>query len=128
MLRSKHCKSSAFFNLLLVFGTGRAFKRRRVGCCTLLVGISIPIVLFVGGQYFTNQNNEKQQRLADDKASKTTLVKYFDQMADSLKDGLLKTNPGDDRFIVAQSRTVLALQSLDKKRQHLVIQFLQAAV
>ena len=104
----------------------------------LLVGISIPIVLFVGGQYFTTQNNEKQQKLADDKTTQDrqladdknkqdTLVKYLDQMADSLQHGLLKANPGDDQFIVAQSRTVLALQSLDKKRQHLVIQFLQTA-
>ena len=93
----------------------------------LLVGISIPIVLFVGGQYFTTQNNEKQQSLADDKTKQDTLAKYLDQMADSLQHGLLKANPGDDQFIVAQSRTVLALQSLDKKRQHLVIQFLQAA-
>ena len=93
----------------------------------LLVGISIPIVLFVGGQYFTTQNNEKQQNLADDKTKQDTLVKYLDQMADSLQHGLLKENPGDDQSIVAQSRTVLALQSLDKNRQHLVIQFLQAA-
>jgi hypothetical protein len=93
----------------------------------LLVGVSIPIVLFVGGQYFTSQNSDKQQQLADDKAKQDTLVKYLDQMAESLGKGLLKAKPSDDQFIVAQSRTVLTLQSLDRKRQHLIIQFLQAS-
>lgn len=69
---------------------------------------------------------EHDQKVADDKAKQDTLVKYLDQMADSMKDDLLTAKPGDKRFIVAQARTVLALQSLDKKRQHLVVQFLQA--
>ena len=104
----------------------------------LATSISIPLVLFLGSQYFTSQNNDKQQtladerthqerQLADDKSKQDTLVKYLDQMADSLQHGLLKAKPGDDQFIVAQSRTVLALQSLDRKRQHLVIQFLIAS-
>jgi len=73
-------------------------------------------------------NKAKQdQQLADNKAKQDTLVKYLDQMAESMKDDLLTAKPGDKRFIVAQARTVLALQSLDKKRQHLVIQFLSAS-
>jgi hypothetical protein len=93
----------------------------------LATGLSIPLVLFLGSQYFTSQNNEKQQQLADDKAKQDTLVKYLDQMADSMKDDLLTAKPGDKRFLVAQARTALALQSLDRKRQHLVIQFLSAS-
>ena len=74
------------------------------------------------------ENKERQDRqLADDKAKQDTLVKYFDQMADSLKDGLLKAEQGSEKFTIAQSRTVVTLQSLDSKRQHLVIQFLQSS-
>ncbi|XGW00887.1 MAG: DUF2934 domain-containing protein (plasmid) [Leptolyngbya sp. BL-A-14] len=73
----------------------------------LATGISIPLLLFLGSQYFTTQNNDKQQKiaderahqkrqLADDKAKQDTLVKYLDEMADSLQHGLLKAKPGDD--------------------------------
>lgn len=103
----------------------------------LFTSISLPIVLFAGGSLFTYWNNQQQQKiavenrrqdlqLADDNRKQETLNNYLSQMAESLQHGLLKVKPGDDQFIVAQSRTVLALQSLDKKRQHLVIQFLQA--
>ena len=48
-------------------------------------------------------------------------------MADSLKDGLLVAKPGSKEFIIAQARTVTAFQSLDKKRQSLLIQYLTGA-
>jgi uncharacterized protein YjbI with pentapeptide repeats len=72
-------------------------------------------------------DKEKDQAIADDKAKQDTLVKYFDQMADLLNSGLLKAAPGSEKFIIAQAKTVIALQSLDRKRQHLVIQFLSAS-
>ncbi len=78
-------------------------------------------------QQLAEKKAQQDRQLADDKAKQDTLVKYLDQMADSLKNGLLAAKPGSDKFIVAQSRTVIALQSLDKKRQHLIIQFLQAS-
>ena len=58
------------------------------------------------------------------KAKQETLVKYFDQMADALKDGLPNEKNGSNKFIIAQTKTVIALQSLDRKRQHLIVQFL----
>ncbi|GEM_PF-1789087 len=101
----------------------------------LLVAPVLLGAIALGLQEYVKEHDQKladakvqqDQQLADDKAKQDTLVKYLDQMADSLQHGLLKAKPGDDQFIVAQSRTVLALQSLDRKRQHLVIQFLSAS-
>jgi len=89
----------------------------------VLAGISIPVFLTLIPQYY----NAQQQQLADDKAKQETWVKYLDQMADSLKDGLLVAKPGSKEFIIAQARTVTAFQSLDKKRQSLLIQYLTGA-
>lgn len=72
-------------------------------------------------------DKEKELLITDNKVRQDVLVKYLDQMADSIKDDLLQAKPGDKQYIVAQSRTVLALQLLDKTRQSLVIQFLQAS-
>ncbi len=101
----------------------------------LLVAPVLLGAIALGLQEYVKEHDQKladakvqqDQQLADDKAKQDTLVKYLDQMADSLQHGLLKTKPGDDQFIVAQSRTVLALQSLDRTRQHLVVQFLSAS-
>jgi uncharacterized protein YjbI with pentapeptide repeats len=91
----------------------------------------LPAVIAAGAAggtvYLQNQAKERELAVSSDKAKQDTLVKYLDQMADSLKDGLLKAEPGSEKFIVAQARTVTALQSLDRNRQHLVIQFLQAS-
>lgn len=98
----------------------------------------VPIVLAgvaVGLQEYAKQREEKQQKeekakeqqLAADKANQETLARYLDQMAASLKDGLLDTKPSYETFIVAQARTVTTLQALDSYRQHLVIQFLNTA-
>lgn len=97
-----------------------------------------PALLAIGGFWLNQQAAERQdslsqqrrqqdQQLADDKAKQDTLVKYLDQMADSLKDGLLRAKPSTEKFIIAQARTVTVLQSLDRRRQQLVIQFLKAS-
>jgi uncharacterized protein YjbI with pentapeptide repeats len=86
-------------------------------------------------QYYADQRDaerqevirEREQQLAEDKDNQATLVKYFDDMAASLNSGLLTAKPGDDKFIVAQAKTVIALQSLDPNRRRLVIQFLGAS-
>jgi uncharacterized protein YjbI with pentapeptide repeats len=87
----------------------------------------VPIVL--AGTGFALQQFAKQsdQQSAIDKAQQETLVKYLDEMAELLQKGLLKTKTDSDTYIFAQSKTVIALQSLDPKRQHIVIQFIDAA-
>lgn len=90
----------------------------------LLVAPIVVAAIGLGVQQYLKDND---QRVADDKARQDTLVKYLDQMTESIKDGLLKAEIGSDKFIIAQSRTVVALQALDSKRQKLLIQFLQAS-
>jgi uncharacterized protein YjbI with pentapeptide repeats len=104
----------------------------------LAASVAVPIVLATGTYYL--QENAKQreqatqelakqreQAAAFEKVNQDTLVKYLDQMAELLQKGLLKTKLNSETFIIAQAKTVIALQSLDPKRQHLVIQFLDAA-
>jgi uncharacterized protein YjbI with pentapeptide repeats len=94
----------------------------------LAVTASIPVLLFFGTQYFSTKNNKQQQKVATDKANQDTLVKYLDEITKLLDHNLLKVNKiSDEKFIIAQAKTVIALQSLDKSRQQLVIQFLDAA-
>lgn len=111
----------------------------------LVVPVVIGLLSFGVQQYFKDKDAQQQtidkenqeksayrkaeqdRRSADEKAKQETLVNYLDQMAQSLKEGLLQAKPGEKEFIIAQARTVIALQSLDAKRQHLIIQYLQAA-
>lgn len=93
----------------------------------LFTSLSLPVVLFVGGSLFTYWNNQQQQRIADDNRKQEILNKYLDQMAESLKDGLLKAQPGSEKFVIAQARTITTLLSVDKRRQSLLIQFLSAS-
>lgn len=87
----------------------------------------VPLTLALVGFGLQDFAKQREQQIADDKAKQDTLVEYLDQMADSLNAGLLKEKPGSEKFIIAQARTVTALQSLDRKRQHLIIQFLRAS-
>lgn len=81
-------------------------------------------------------DKEREQSIAEDRAKEDTLKKYLDQMEDLLKAGLLNINMRSknsydsyksDQFIIAQTKTVLAIQLLDRNRQQLVIQFIEAS-
>jgi uncharacterized protein YjbI with pentapeptide repeats len=98
----------------------------------------VPSALAVAGFWFQDftkkqdvklaESKTKQElQVADSKAKQETLTKYLDQMSDLLEKGLLKSKQDSPIFIIAQSKTVIALQSLDPKGQHLVIQFLESA-
>jgi hypothetical protein len=63
-----------------------------------------------------------------DKAQQETLVKYLDQMSEAIKtDNLLNEKPYTKTFLIAQIRTITALQSLNSDRRRAVIQFLRTA-
>jgi uncharacterized protein YjbI with pentapeptide repeats len=68
-----------------------------------------------------------EQIAADDKAKQETLTKYLDGMSDLLQKDLLKSKNTDPTFIIAQSKTVVALRSVDSVRQNLIFQFLESA-
>jgi uncharacterized protein YjbI with pentapeptide repeats len=89
--------------------------------------IIVPLVLAGGAYYLQELAKQREQTAAIEKTNQDTLVNYLDQMAELLQKGLLKTKINSETFIIAQAKTVIALQSLDPKRQHLVIQFLDAA-
>lgn len=90
----------------------------------LLVAPIFLTVIAVGLQEYVKQKDTQQ---SDIKIKQDTLTKYFDQMNDLVEGGLLKSKIGSDKFIIAQIKTVMAIQSLDKTRQHLVIQFLESS-
>jgi uncharacterized protein YjbI with pentapeptide repeats len=90
----------------------------------LLPLLFVPLLLAMIGEFA----KQREQAIATDKAQQETLVKYLDQMAESIKtDDLLKAKPNKKIFIVAQIRTITALQSLNPDRQRAVIQFLRTA-
>jgi uncharacterized protein YjbI with pentapeptide repeats len=86
-----------------------------------------PLGLVLATSLLQQCTKERELQVSDDKAKQETLVKYLDQMSELLKDGLLKSSFNSEKFIISQAKTVTALQSLDAKRQHTVIQFLAAA-
>jgi uncharacterized protein YjbI with pentapeptide repeats len=87
----------------------------------------LPLVLVLVASLLQQCVKQRELQVSDDKAKQETLVKYLDQMAELLKDGLQKTPVNPEKFIIAQAATVTTLQSLDSKRQYVVIQFLAAA-
>jgi hypothetical protein len=104
----------------------------------LFQALMVPITLVVIGfalQEFAKQRDSAQQeearkqdqQLADDKARQETLVRYLAEMSELLEKGLLRSPSGSERVIIAQTKTVIALQSLDAKRQSLIFQFLRSA-
>ena len=89
---------------------------------------AVPLALFVGTQIISNENKKQQMIAAEDKANQEILGKYIDEMAKLLDRDLLQVAElSDKRFITAQVKTVVALQSLDPMRQQLVLQLLEAA-
>jgi uncharacterized protein YjbI with pentapeptide repeats len=100
--------------------------------------VAVPSALAVAGFWFQDftkkqdvklaESKTKQElQVADSKAKQETLTKYLDQMSDLLEKGLLKSKQDSPMFIIAQSKTVVALQSLDSERQRILVQFLQSA-
>jgi uncharacterized protein YjbI with pentapeptide repeats len=99
----------------------------------------VPIILVGAGFFLTefakeresNQQlsiKEREQKLAIDRAQQETLIKYFEQMSELIKtDDLLKSKPASKTFLIAQIKTVTALQQLNPDRQIAVIEFLRTA-
>jgi uncharacterized protein YjbI with pentapeptide repeats len=115
---------------ILISGIGlwnwTGFKEKKAW--DLLQLLVVPSLLAFGAFQLQEFAKQRDQQASDDKAKQETLTKYLDQMAELLQKGLSKSKTEqDENFIVAQAKTVIALQSLDPKRQHLVIQFLDAA-
>jgi uncharacterized protein YjbI with pentapeptide repeats len=94
----------------------------------LLTALAIPITLFLGAQWFANQQNQASQQVATDQQRETTLKTYLDDMSDLLLNhGLRLSKPGDEVRLVARERTLTTFRRLDAPRNRIVVQFLQDA-
>lgn len=69
----------------------------------------------------------REEEKARDKWRGEVLSAYFTDMQALIKDGLVNDKYLSPRYIIAQTKTVLALQQLDPNRQRLLIQFLEAS-
>ena len=97
----------------------------------LLASISIPLVIAIGGFWFTeNQNTnreafekrreDEQRNFEDQRTQDAALQRYFDQMAPFLT----TSEPSDKERALATARTLAVLEELDEERRGRVLQFL----
>jgi uncharacterized protein YjbI with pentapeptide repeats len=124
------------FKVVRIFWNWTGFGEKKLW--DIIQILFVPVALAVAGFWFQGFTKDQEVKLADskikqelkvadDKAKQETLTKYLDQMSDLLQKGLLKSKQDSPIFIISQSKTVIALQSLDPVRQHLVVQFLESA-
>ena len=85
----------------------------------------IPLVLTVGGLWFSNYQHDTDQQRATDQQQAAILQTYIDNTQDLLLNhNLLKSKPYNDVAILARARTMTALRGLDPKRKGLLVKFI----
>jgi len=96
----------------------------------------VPIVLAVGALLFNRSEkkneikiaetrNKSDQDIATDKQREESLQKYIDKMTDLLLEkDLRESKAGDEIRVVAKTRTLATLRSIDPIRKGLLLQFL----
>jgi uncharacterized protein YjbI with pentapeptide repeats len=129
-------KKKESFKIARLFWNWTGFGEKKLW--DIIQILFVPVALAVAGFWFqgftkdqevklADSKTKQELKVADDKAKQETLTKYLDQMSDLLEKGLLKSKQDSPMFIIAQSKTVTALQSLDAERQRLLIQFFESA-
>ncbi len=129
-------KEKESFNIAKLVWNWTGFGDKKLWDIIQILGV--PVALAIAGFWFQDFTKKQEVKLADSKtkqelqvadskAKQETLIKYLDQMSDLLEKGLLKSKQDSPIFIIAQSKTVTALQSLDTERQRLLIQFFKSA-
>ena len=87
----------------------------------------IPVVLAIGGYWFTSSQNRATQAAAERRAQDDALQAYFDQMGQLLLDKdqpLQRSEEGSAVRTLARARTLAVLRGLDGNRRGTVVQFL----
>jgi hypothetical protein len=85
----------------------------------------VPLVLAVGGYWFSMQQDARQQAIEEQRAQDTALQAYLDEMSALLITEDLRTSPKDSEArTLARSRTLTILNRLDPSRRSRVLQFL----
>ena len=87
----------------------------------------VPVVLAIGGYWFTSSQNQATQAAAERRTQDEALQAYLDVMSQLLTDEkrpLRRAQIGDSLSSVARARTVTVLPRLDGERKARVVQFL----
>jgi uncharacterized protein YjbI with pentapeptide repeats len=90
----------------------------------------IPVLLAVGGLWFTHRREESERKRQDDRLREEALLGYIDRMAELMLEkglgGPAKGQPAEDDPVrdVARSRTLLVLRRLDGERKGHLLRFL----
>jgi flagellar basal body-associated protein FliL len=90
----------------------------------------VPVVLAIGGYWFTSSQNQATQAAAEQRAQDDALQSYLNQMGQLLLDKdtqLLHPEEGDDARTLARAWTLTVLPTLDRNRKRRVLQFLYEA-
>jgi uncharacterized protein YjbI with pentapeptide repeats len=93
----------------------------------LLIG---PVVLAIGGYWFTSSQNQATQVAAEQRAQDDALQSYLNQIGQLLLDKdtqLLHPDEGDDARTLARAWTLTVLPTLEGNRKRSVLQFLYEA-
>ena len=117
---------------VISFGTG--FKGKTLWDWLQL--LIIPVVLALGGYFFTytisknerkaaDRHNQTEREIAQDNQREAALQEYIDKMSELLlHEKLRESQPEDEVRKIARVRTLTVLPRLDGKRKGSVIQFL----
>jgi uncharacterized protein YjbI with pentapeptide repeats len=91
-----------------------------------MLSLLIVPAMLAGGAYWLNESAKRRDRLSEEhKAQEATLQSYLDKITELLikTPPLSKQSPGPDK-VVARSRTLTALSTLNGERKGTVIRFL----
>jgi hypothetical protein len=112
---------------------GRPYSQRRTESSDktlfdwlqLLSALAIPVVIAIGGWWFTWAQNNTQREVEDQRAQAETLRAYLDQMTHLLLDkGLRDSKPDDEVRTLARARTSTVITRLDAEENGSVTRFL----
>jgi hypothetical protein len=94
----------------------------------LLSALAIPIVLAAAGFWFTEQQEQRQLQIEEQRAQDAALQAYLDQMGALVLEHDLRNSEADSKVgTLARARTVTVIQRLDADGNRNVIRFLKEA-
>jgi len=106
-------------------GQSKVFHQSRKTLWDMLALLIVPAML-AGGAYWLDQSGKSRERqIQEHQAQETALQNYLDKITDLLlkAPGLSNQSQGAER-VVARSRTLTALRTLDGVRRAVIIRFL----